>query len=242
MASPPQAVSGATAPSRRRENLALAFQEMITAIVRLRSNRLAPSNAEAFRAQIRQLLAAAEQEARARGYTSEDIRLATFATVAFLDESVLNLHTPVFADWSRKPLQEELFGIHVAGEIFFQSLQRLMERTDSQDTADVLEVFALCVDLGFRGRYGVGGQAELRAIMDRIEQKIERIRQTPRALSPYWAPPPGAPRKAEDPWPRRLLAAACACVVLAVVLFAGYKLALGSRLSELESVAAAAWR
>ena len=57
----------------------------------------------------------AEQEARSRGYTAEDMRLASFAVVAFLDESVLNLRNPVFADWPRQPLQEELFGHHVAG-------------------------------------------------------------------------------------------------------------------------------
>ena len=45
--------------------------------------------------------------------------------VAFLDESILNLRNPVFADWPRKPLQEELFGHHMAGEIFFQNLQPL---------------------------------------------------------------------------------------------------------------------
>lgn len=242
MGMPPQAYGG-TASVRRLENLALAFQETITAIERLRSGKLSPPSAEAFRAQIRQLLGAAEQEARARGYSNEDIRLATFAVVAFLDESILNLHLPVFADWSRKPLQEELFGGHVAGEIFFQSIQRLMERPDSHDTADTLEVFALCVALGYRGKYGVGGQAELKAVMDRVAEKIERVRQSPRELSPYWAPPPAVPRTtAGDPWLRPLLIAACAAVFLAVALFAGYKLALGSAVSELQSMAAAARR
>jgi type VI secretion system protein ImpK len=242
MASQPL-TSGGEQPGRRLENLALAFQETITAIVRLRSGRLSPPSAEAFRAQVRQLLSAAEQEARARGYSNEDIRLATFAVVAFLDESILNLHLPVFADWSRKPLQEELFGGHVAGEIFFQSMQRLMERPDSHDTADTLEVFALCVALGYRGKYGVGGQAELKAVMDRVAEKIGRIRRAPRELSPYWAPPPAAPRAAAtDPWLRGLLIGACAAVALAVLLFAGYKVALGSAVSELESMTAAARR
>ena len=76
----------------------------------------------------------ADQEARNRGYTAEDARLASFAVVAFLDESVLNLQNPVFAGWPRKPLQEEMFGGHVAGEIFYQSLQRLLERSESAQT------------------------------------------------------------------------------------------------------------
>ncbi len=175
----------------RAENLALIFQEAITAIVRLRSNRQPVTSADVFRAQMRQLLSMADQEARSRGYTAEDVRLASFAVVAFLDESVLNLHNPVFADWPRKPLQEEMFGGHVAGEIFFQSLQRLLERNESAQLADVLEVFHLCVLLGYRGRYGAGGQAELKSQMDTVAQKIRRIRKDSGALSPDWAPPAG---------------------------------------------------
>ena len=48
--------------------------------------------------------------------------------VAFLDESILNSQNPLFADWPRKPLQEELFGTHIAGEVFFQNLQKLLGR------------------------------------------------------------------------------------------------------------------
>ena len=42
-----------------------------------------------FRAQMKQALHAAEQDALARGYKIDDIRRVIFAVVAFLDESVL---------------------------------------------------------------------------------------------------------------------------------------------------------
>jgi len=223
----------------RAENLALIYQEALTAIVRLRSNRQPVTDAELFRAQMRQLLSKAEQEARARGYTAEDARLAAFAVVAFLDESVLNLGNPIFAGWPRKPLQEEMFGGHVAGEIFFQSLQRLLERNESEPLADVLEVFHLCVLLGYRGRYGAGGQAELRTHMEAVAQKIRRIRKDSGLLSPDWAPPSaGPPPEAPDPWFRPMLIAASACVLVALLLFAGFKLSLGSGVSDVQSAVA----
>ncbi len=128
--------------------------------MRLRANRQAVNDAEAFRAHMRKLIRNSEETAQVRGYPSEDVRLATFAVVAFLDESVLRLQNPVFRDWPRQPMQEELFGGHVAGEIFFQSLQRLLGRDDAPETADVLEVFCLALLLGYRGKYGVGGEAE----------------------------------------------------------------------------------
>ena len=223
----------------RAENLALSFQEAITAIVRLRSNRQPVTSADVFRAHMRQLLNMAEQEARSRGYTAEDVRLASFAVVAFLDESVLNLHNPVFADWPRKPLQEELFGGHVAGEMFFQSLQRLLERNESEQLADVLEVFQLCVLLGYRGRYGAGGQAELKAQLDTIAQKIRRIRKDSGALSPHWAPTAGMAAPAGvDPWLRPLVISAAACLLLALLLFGGFKFSLGAGVSDLRGAVA----
>jgi type VI secretion system protein ImpK len=223
----------------RVENLALIFQEAITAIVRLRANRQPVTSADVFRAQMRQLLSNADQEARNRGYTAEDARLASFAVVAFLDESVLNLQNPVFAGWPRKPLQEEMFGGHVAGEIFYQSLQRLLERSESAQLADVLEVFHLCVLLGYRGKYGAGGQAELKSQMDAVAQKIRRIRKDPGTLSPDWAPAAGVVVAAGvDRLFRPMLIAAAACVLLALLLFAGFKMSLGSGVSDLQTAVA----
>src|SRR5437667_12460049 len=77
--------------SRRMENLAFVFQELLTVGERLRSNRQQVSDAASFRAQIWGAVKLADDEARRRGYTAEDIELAIFAVVAFLDESILNL-------------------------------------------------------------------------------------------------------------------------------------------------------
>src|SRR5438445_9500773 len=140
---------------RRAENLALVLQEVLTAIVRLRSNRQAVSDANSFRAHMREALKSADNEGRRYGYSGEDIQLAVFAVVAFLDESILNSRNPMFADWPRKPLQEELFGVHVAGEIFFRNLERLLKDSDSPSLADLLEVYLLCLLLGFAGRYSI---------------------------------------------------------------------------------------
>ena len=63
---------------RRGWNLALGFQEMFTAVVRLRYNRQAVQDAEAFRAQMRQALRVAEQDARSRGCSPEDVKQVIF--------------------------------------------------------------------------------------------------------------------------------------------------------------------
>jgi len=123
--------SPGSSPAQDHENLALIYQEVLTAITRLRSNRQAATDAGAFRNQMKAAISAAESEATSKGYPVENTRLATFAVVAFLDESILNSNNPVFADWPRMPLQEELFGGHTAGEVFFQCIDRLLARSDS---------------------------------------------------------------------------------------------------------------
>ncbi len=213
----------------RPENLPLIFQEVFTAIVRLQSNRQAVSDSESFRQQIREAVKTAAQQARNQaGYASEDIRMATLAVVGFLDETILNLQSPTFSNWPRQPMQEEMFGVHTAGEVFFENLQDLLGRADSADLADVLEVHYLCLLLGYRGRYSLGNRGDLQAVMSAAARKITHIRGEFTGLACGWQAPAEPVRKARDPWTRRLVAGAAACFVLAVVLFLVYKLALGS--------------
>lgn len=173
-----------TVENRRLENLALHFQEVLTAIERLRGNRQGVTDANAFRHHTREALKTAAGQALAAGYTPEDVKYATYATVAFLDESVLNSRSQVFADWARKPLQEEMFGTQIAGEVFFQHLQQLLGRNDSADLADLLEVYYLCLLLGFGGRYSVANRGELGQIMSMTAAKIYRVRARFSQLSP----------------------------------------------------------
>ena len=142
------------------DNLALFFQELFTAIVRVRSHRQEVNNADVFRNQVIQAIKTADQNAKTRGYTDEDVKSGVFALVAFLDESILNLRKPVFNDWVRKPLQEELFGRHVAGEMFFENLQEILGRRDSPEVADLLEVYYICLLLGYLGRYSISSRGD----------------------------------------------------------------------------------
>ena len=222
----------------RIENLALYFQEVLTATVRLRSNRQVASDAEAFRQHIRDALRTAAQGAHnTGGYNTDYVKKATLAVVAFLDESVLNAQNPLFANWPRKPLQEELFGTHMAGETFFQNLASLLGESDSAELADLLEVHYLCLLLGYRGRYSVGGGGELPAIMQQIANKIRRIRGAFSGLAPAWTLEAEAPRAARDTATRWFLISAAACFVLAVLLFVVFKVSLGSGAAQIQSTA-----
>ncbi len=212
---------------RRTWNLALAFQEVFTAIARLRYDRQTVANADSFRAQMKQVLRVAEQEALSRGCSADDVKQVIFALVAFLDESALGSRNPAFSDWSRLPLQAELFGHQMAGEVFFQELQKALQRSDSQESADLLEVYYLCLLLGFKGRYAAGG--DLRSIMAAIREKIQRVRGSSFVLSPRGLIPGDAVRVAgADPWIRKLTWGTLGILAVALVLFIIFKLVLSA--------------
>jgi type VI secretion system protein ImpK len=216
--------------SRRIDNLAAAYQELLTVIVRLRANQHNVTEPSAFRAQIRASLKTAEDEAASKGYAAEDIKVATFAVVGFLDESILN-QNPNLADWIRRPLQQELFGVQIAGEIFFRNVDRLLTRSDSQELADVLEIYELCLLLGFHGRYSTSEGANLRAIAATLDEKIRRIRGDSWPAVSAWRPEQArAHRRASRL--RNLSWTTVAIWVIAVCLFLFYTFVLRSTVSE----------
>jgi len=225
--------------SRRRDNLALVFQNLLTVIVRLRANRQVISDSQAFRTQMQSALRAAEREGIKKLYSPEDVRLATFAIVAFLDESILTANNPVFADWSGRPLQDEMFGHHRAGEVFFENIERLLNRSDSHANSDLLEVYSLCILLGYRGKYGLGDQDSVRPVLDAISEKIRRFRGALAGLSPAWAIPEGAIQAARtDAWIRRLAIGALAGVLIVLLFFVLFKILLDGEASRVRALAA----
>jgi type VI secretion system protein ImpK len=218
----------------------LALQEVLTATVRLRGNRPVAADADSFRNHVKQLLSTAEREARRIGYSPDDIALALYAAVTFLDESVLNSSQAMFSDWPSRPLQEEIFGGHMGGEIFFQHLKQLLTRQDSEDLGDVLEVFLLCLMLGFRGRYSGTDQGEIHSLRSSIQEKLGRIRGGFGELSPAWAlPAKERPPRTKDSWLLWMGIAATLAVAAAAGLFLWYKTTLDSQALEIQSARAA---
>jgi type VI secretion system protein ImpK len=223
--------------SRRTDTLGLVYQEVLTATVRVRANRQAVNDSQSFRVNIQAELRRAEKDGVAKGYSPEDVRLATTAVVAFLDESVLNSTNSVFSDWSRMPLQQELFGHNVAGESFFENLDRLQNRSDSFDVADLLEIHCICLLLGFKGRYGLSGPSAVRPLIELLLDRIRRIRGPLAGLSPSWNLPAGPLIKAEpDSLIRKLTITLGVLFLVGLLLFIGFKLLLASGTSDLRAI------
>jgi type VI secretion system protein ImpK len=236
----------------RTQSLASCYENALTIILRLWSlQQQSAANSQDFRTSIRAALKAAMEQGKAMGYSSEMNQLAFFAVVAFLDESVLKMQNPAFADWAQRPLQEEMFGHNRAGEVFFDHLHTILVRQDSPETADCLEVYCLCMLLGFKGKFalsatigmlsgqpnsgGAGGSrpsGEIQALVRQARDKIDRIRGGLSFL-PMSALPVVKQVALVDRWSRGLGIAAVVLLILTVLAYGGFLVALNSGASQL---------
>jgi type VI secretion system protein ImpK len=234
--SSPRAVDDRRHP---RGELAVLLQEAFTAAARLRANRQVAADAEAFRTQIKQLLGAADQGARRAGYDPARVKLAIYAYIAYLDESVLNSTQSMFANWPRQPLQEEIFGDHTAGQTFFVRLDELLAERDTEELADLLEVFQLCMLLGFRGRYAGGDDGGLRGRIIATQEKIDRIRG---GIAPLGAnaglPTDDVIPASRDRWLPWFGVAAAVSLVGATLLYLIFRMSLGGQVEQVRALVA----
>jgi type VI secretion system protein ImpK len=209
--------------------LSLAFQEPLTVAARVKRNEFRAPDAAEFRRHLRNLLGQADAATRQGGYPPELAKLGTYAVVALLDESILNSPGPLRSEWVGYPLQQELFGENVAGENFYLQLRDLLARPDSRELGDILELFLLCLLLGFKGRYAASDGAEIQGLITAGSQKLNRIRGGPGPMTPQARLPRGeaAPERF-DPWVPRLIRGTYVAAGVAVVLFVGFRLLLAS--------------
>jgi type VI secretion system protein ImpK len=208
-------------------NLALLYEGLLTGIVRLQASRQHISDGESFRKRTKATLNEIEHVAIPSGYDGQDIKDTHFAVVAFLDSVVLHSNDAVRAEWERKSLQEELFGQAVAGEVFFEKLERFHQRRDSEQLANILEVYLLCLLLGFEGRYSGGLRADLENVVDRTKRRIENIRGRSRQLSPAAVLPTDPARQVpQDRLPDRFRLFALAAIVFTILCFIAFKIDL----------------
>jgi type VI secretion system protein ImpK len=239
----------------RTQSLASCYENALTIILRLSAlQQQSAANSQDFRTSIRAALRAAMEQAKGLGYASEANQLAFFAVVSLLDESVLKLQHPAFADWAQRPLQEEMFGHNRAGEVFFDNLRNLLARQDSEETADLLEVYVLCMLLGFKGKYALSSaisymsgapqsatwaaprssSGEIHTLIRQSREKIDRIRG-PVSFLPDAPAPQVKPIATVDPWSRGLGLAAIVLFVLVILSFAGFWFVLHSGAAQLSN-------
>jgi type VI secretion system protein ImpK len=125
-----------------------------------------------------------EKNCKAIGMPQDSIIEAKYAIVALIDETVLSVGGACRDYWLTKPMQLDYFGDNIAGEEFYEKLKKIMLQPEKKK--DVLEVYFLCLSLGFEGKYKLYNPEERITIMEELGKKIRRTRTRLSAeLSPH---------------------------------------------------------
>lgn len=175
----------------------------------------------ALRQRIAAYLGEIEREGAAAGIARDDLDALRYPLVAFIDETILASEWAHREKWRDRPLQLDLYGTRTAGTGFFERLAALRQAGEAK--RDLLEVYHLCLLLGFEGQYRVTGRERLRLVLEELQGQLgysARRAKEPR-LSPHGRRREEGPVAAGDGFPTRRVAlfAAAVLVVLFLVFF-----------------------
>lgn len=115
-----------------------------------------------------------ESELKKLGLEKQKIENIKYALTAFADECVMNSAWPGKISWMKRSLQLQFFGEHSAGEGFFERLNQI--RQSGPVELDSLEIYALCLQLGFQGVYKFKDKSQLLDLITTLQTQITALR------------------------------------------------------------------
>ncbi len=122
---------------------------------------------------LEELITRMDQMAASSPALAEQYQKVRYALVAFADEVVLTSGWEHAGEWESQLLELKFYGTSVAGQKFFEELERAREAG-----REVLEIFYLCLALGFRGVYAQDDPQLLRLkqqLLGRVSPEAARL-------------------------------------------------------------------
>ena len=188
----------------------------------------APADAEEFRERIKRFLTSFERGATRLQAHADDVYLCKYAFCATVDEAVLMSGFKVKEAWQRLPLQVQFFGEQLAGEQFFEKLEEL--RRQGAPRVQAMEVFHMCLLLGFQGKYLIEGSEKLGYLTARLGDEIARIKGQGAGFAPHWAAPDRIQHQLKNEVPLWVVASVFG--LMALLAYTGLRWQLGQHTSE----------
>jgi len=184
-----------------------------------RSPETRPATQAELDRQFRRLIDRAEQSRQAAGVPDAPWQAGLYAVCAWVDEIVLCSDWPERDKWQLAQLQRALFQTTLAGEGFFDQLDRL-----PPDSRDVREVYDYCLALGFKGRYFL--PADQTRLADIRRENLRLVADTenlplPDQLFPE-ARPAAPPKRKKNRFPLALACYTLLCAAPVVIFVALY--------------------
>lgn len=183
---PAMAVSEAIEMKNGLNPLVNSAATLLTLVHKLRST-MQHDNPPDLHRRLTEEIKTFERNARNRGIESDSVIAARYLLCSVIDEVVLNTPWGAGSGWSQHSLLSLFHQETSGGEKSFLILQRLLETPGTH--LDILELFYLCLSLGFQGKYRVmpRGNEQIEQIRDNLYNTIEQHRPSREGdLSPHW--------------------------------------------------------
>jgi type VI secretion system protein ImpK len=181
--SPAPALPSTRGRARMENSLDALAAPVFELVLQLRAGQVKPSND--LRRHVDEMVKHLEERGRELRYSDEQRKSVKFALAAFVDETMLTSDFPMRDIWEKNPLQLEYFGEHLAGVKFFERLEEMFKQPE--ENGEVIEIYYLCLLLGFKGQYNIYFEEQLKGIIKNTAEQLRRInRLTDNELSPHW--------------------------------------------------------
>ncbi|MEG2031446.1 MAG: type IVB secretion system protein IcmH/DotU [Janthinobacterium sp.] len=182
----------------------------------LLKNGAAPGDEQGFMERITAFLDEFAREATKIRADGDDIEAAKYAFCAAVDEIILASPFAIRKQWERRPLQLLIFGDQLAGEHFFDRLDAL--RGKGAMRVQALQVFHMCLLLGFQGKYAIDGGEKLSYLTGRLGDEIAHIKGRSRGFAPRAERPDQVVNKRRSDVPLWVLSSVFAVLAMAAYL------------------------
>lgn len=222
----PSAQTSVNTPREARTLLELMYDGFY--LLFLLKAKQGPSDAEAFRSSIKDFMTSVERGASKLNASPEDVHLCKYAFCATVDELILMSQFKVRDAWQRQPLQLQFFGDQLAGEQFFLKLESL--RREGTSRIQLLEVFHMCLLMGFQGKYILEGSEKLNYLTARLGDEIAHLKGSRAPFAPHWAAPDQVSHRLKNDVPLWVIGSVFA--LLGVLAFTGLRWNLGKSTAQ----------
>ncbi len=158
-----------TAPGQATGDLAGLSAGLITIVLSLRDNNDF-GHIDELRSRITSHIQDFEREGLGNGIPHRDLEEVKFPLIAFIDEVIVLSEWEYRDDWRDQTLQLEFFGERMAGARFFERLDEI--RRAGPAKRGILEVYHLCLLLGFQGQHRITGQSHLQQLTEDVGREL----------------------------------------------------------------------
>ena len=127
-----------------------------------------------------------DKNAQTKNIPKEKFEYIKYALIALIDEIIINSTWSYKHYWIAHSLQLKYFKEHTAGEVFFEKISIIRQKIE---LIDVLEVYYICLQLGFLGMYRFHKFEEFLLLKKNLYEQIKDIRKEEIKLSPLCSIP-----------------------------------------------------